>query len=216
MTTPGAQPGALAVLREYRALAPWNVRDFSTVASAILEDAGVRPTSGAASLQPRARTIRYYVTKGLLDPPAGRGASATYNYRHLIQLLSIKLRQMEGATLEHIARDAATETGDAVERRVAMQLGTALRPPGVLPLSRLVAGARGRAGRALHLWHREEETGSAPEDALSPRTRWHRLTVARGIELHVHEGHPLADRLDSPETLSVALRAAIQRILAGP
>lgn len=215
MTMPGAQRGALGVLREYQSLAPWNIRDFSIVAGAILDDAGIRPTSGAASFQPRARTIRFYVTKGLLDPPTGRGASATYHYRHLIQLLSIKLRQMEGATLEQIARETATQTGDAIERHVANQLGAGLRPPSALPLGEGSTGARGRAGRAFHLWHREAEVGDPADDSLSARTRWHRFALGRGLELHVHEGHPLADRLGDGAKLSTAIRAAIQRVLTG-
>lgn len=214
MSTTGAHPGALSVLREYQALAPWNVRDFTTIASAILEDTGIRPTSGAASFRPRARTVRFYVTKGLLDPPTGRGGSATYGYRHLIQLLSIKLRQMEGATLEHIARDAASQTGDTVERRVATQLGDALRPPSALPLGDGSRGTSGRSGQALHLWRREDGAGPAAEDRLSSQTRWHRLSLARGLELHVHEGHPLAERLDDADELGRALRAVIQRHLA--
>ena len=46
--------------------------------------------------------MRFYVANGLLDRPEGAGTAATYNYRHLLQLLAIKIRQREGATLEGI------------------------------------------------------------------------------------------------------------------
>lgn len=35
------------------------------------------------------RTIRYYITKGLLSPAYGRGPSATYDHDHLLRLQAI-------------------------------------------------------------------------------------------------------------------------------
>ena len=57
-----------------------------------------RPVAATAKADVSDRAIRFYVTRGLLNTPDGRGPAATYSYRHLLQLLSIKLRQMEGAT----------------------------------------------------------------------------------------------------------------------
>ncbi|NIQ53193.1 MAG: MerR family transcriptional regulator, partial [Gammaproteobacteria bacterium] len=84
----------------YRQLAPWNLRDLATLAGALLDASGVRPINAAASAHPSERTIRFYVTRQLVTPPEGRGTAATYSYRHLLQVLAIKLRQMEGITLE--------------------------------------------------------------------------------------------------------------------
>src|SRR3954469_13392115 len=134
----------LHVLREYRNLAPWNLRDLSVVVGAILDASAVTPINAAARAAPSERTIRFYVTRGLVSPPEGRGTAATYGYRHLLQVLAIKLRQMEGATLEATVHKAAQLTGDAIERRVAATLGPRLPRPAQLPLVRGPGTARGR------------------------------------------------------------------------
>jgi len=37
------------------------------------------------------RTLRYYISQGLVDRPSGKeGASALYGYRHLLQLLALQ------------------------------------------------------------------------------------------------------------------------------
>ncbi len=48
------------------------------------------------------RTIRYYVSKGLLPPAHGRGPTATYDLSHLLRLRAIQRRRSEGVTLEEI------------------------------------------------------------------------------------------------------------------
>src|SRR5919197_2926695 len=95
----------LAVLREYRGLAPWGLRDLAALAGGILDASGVVPLNAAARARPSERTIRFYVARGLVNPPEGRGTAAVYSYRHLLQVLAIKLRQMEGATLEGMAKE---------------------------------------------------------------------------------------------------------------
>lgn len=170
-------PDPLLVLREYRRHAPWNVRDLAATAAAILAESRVRPVSASAAVAPAERTVRFYVTRGLLSPPEGRGTAATYSYRHLLQVLAIKLRQMEGAPLSTIAREFEDATGDVLERRIAAALGDRLPAPERLD----VAGA----GRAFHTAHPTVTTGGGGE-------RWRRLAVAPGVELHLRETHPLA------------------------
>jgi len=124
--TAGSSSDPLATLREYRALAPWGLRDLTALAAGILEVSGIVPVSAVARSRPTERTIRFYVARGLVSPPEGRGTAATYGYRHLLQVLAVKLRQMEGATLEAIVREMGGITGDTIERRVASALGVRL------------------------------------------------------------------------------------------
>lgn len=210
-----AAPDPLTRLREYRRLAPWNIHDLVTLAGALLDASGVKPTSAAASVRPNERTIRYYVTRGLVNPPEGRGAAAVYSYKHLLQVLSVKLRQMEGVTLARIARELPDHAGDVLERRVAESLGPALPHPNMIEL-RHPAKARGRSAQAIHTWH---ALGSAPaaEDAAAARfsvTKWHRVPVVRGLELHVHEGHPLAAHTTRSREIADAIRVAVNRMLS--
>src|SRR5437899_1611215 len=139
------QTDPLHVLREYRNLAPWNLRDLAGLVGAVLDASAITPINAAARAQPSERTVRFYVTKRLVSPPEGRGTAATYSYRHFLQLLWIKLRQMEGGTLAAITKEMQDQTGDVLERRAAQVLGPSLTSPDRLPLR----GRRPVAGRRL-------------------------------------------------------------------
>src|SRR6266705_3114585 len=170
MTATQQEP--LHILREYRNLAPWNLRDLAALVGAVLDASALTPSNAAARAQPSERTIRFYVTKGLVSPPDGRGTAATYSYRHFLQLLWIKLRQMEGTTLATIIKEMHDQTGDVPDRLPLKSKGT---PP------------RGKSGRALTAWLARD----AARDPESPSS-WHRIPVGRGVELHVETAHPLA------------------------
>ncbi len=142
----------------------------------------MRPTNAAARAEPSARAVRFYVASGLLDRPDGTGTAATYNYRHLLQILFIKIRQREGQTLERIKQEITGLTGDALERRVATSLAPAL-------------GARADAVVALH----------GDDEAVGPR-----IPVADGIEIHVRDDSP-ASRQEAVLALREAVRAALGR-----
>src|SRR5512133_2058441 len=116
----------VALLRAHSRHAPWNARGLAAHVTALVDAAGIRPTNASARVAPSARSIRFYVAHGLLDRPEGTGTAATYNYRHFLQLLAIKIRQREGSTLEAIKSELHELTGDSLERRVATSLAPAL------------------------------------------------------------------------------------------
>jgi len=174
------------LLRIHANQAPWNARGLAAHATALVDAAGLRPTNASARATPSARAIRFYVANGLLDRPEGAGTAATYHYRHLLQLLAIKIRQREGRTLEEIKQELVGVTGDALERRVAQALAPALG-----------------AGAAAAVAHDGD-----------PPVRWRRLPVADGIELHVRDDSPVA-RDDALTAMREAVRAALGRGEAG-
>src|SRR5688500_20173143 len=114
------------LLRAHARPAPWSARGLAAHVTALADAAGIRPTNASARAAPSARSVRFYVANGLLDRPEGTGTAATYNYRHFLQLLAIKIRQREGATLETIKKEMKDFAGDALERRVASSLAPAL------------------------------------------------------------------------------------------
>ena len=172
----------LALLRAHARHAPWNARGLAAHVSALVDSAGVRPTNASARAAPSARAVRFYVANNLMDRPDGVGTSATYNYRHFLQLLSIKLRQREGSTLEGIKNEMKETTGDALERRVAQSLAPVLL-----------------TGRP----------GAAELDDEEPAS-WRRVPVAEGIELHLRADSPAA-RDDTVTALREAIRSTLGR-----
>jgi len=173
----------VALLRAHARHAPWNARGLAAHVTALVDAAGLRPTNASARAAPSARAVRFYVSNGLLDRPEGTGTAATYNYRHLLQLLAIKIRQREGQTLDIIKREMHETTGDLLERRIAQSLAPAL---GV------------RADAAV-----------TQTDDQRPFA-WHRVMVADGIELHVRDDSP-ASREDAIIAMREAVRAALGR-----
>jgi DNA-binding transcriptional MerR regulator len=171
------------LLRAHARHAPWNARGLAAHVTALVDAAGMRPTNASARAAPSARSVRFYVANGLLDRPEGTGTAATYNYRHFLQLLAIKIRQREGQTLDAIKQEMKQVTGDALERRVAQSLAPALG-----------AGADQT---------REREDDQRP-------FAWRRLPVAEGIELHVRDDSPAA-RDDALVAMREAVRAALGR-----
>jgi DNA-binding transcriptional MerR regulator len=173
----------IALLRAHARQAPWNARGLAAHVTALVDAAGVRPTNASARAAPSARSIRFYVANGLLERPEGTGTAATYNYRHFLQLLAIKIRQREGVTLDSIKQEMKDVTGDALERRVATSLASAL-------------------GATV-------ETRRLANDDESPAV-WRRLPVADGVELHVRDDSP-SSRQEALMAMREAIRAALGR-----
>ena len=197
----------LTTLREYRALAPWGLRDLAALAGGILDASGVVPVNAAARARPSERTIRFYVARGLVSPPDGRGTAAVYSYRHLLQVLAIKLRQMEGATLESMQKEFAGLTGDLIERRTATSLGPGLPPPEHLPLLRTPGTGRGRVGRAVMAW-------LAPVEGLTTSSSaCRRIAVAPGVEVLIDEQHPALRLNGDTAVIAEALRQALASVV---
>src|SRR6266571_7663140 len=173
----------IALLRSYARQAPWNARGLAAQVTGLVDAAGVRPTNASARAAPSARSIRFYVANGLLERPEGTGTAATYNYRHFLQLLAIKIRQREGITLDLIKKEMREFTGDTLERRVATSLGAAL-------------------GATV------ETRKSGADD--EPSASWRRVPVADGVELHVRDDSPAA-RDEALVAMREAVRAALGR-----
>ena len=173
----------IALLRAHARQAPWNARGLAAHVTALVDAAGVRPTNASARAAPSARSIRFYVANGLLARPEGTGTSATYNYRHFLQLLAIKIRQREGVTLDAIRKEMAEFTGDALERRVAASLASSL-------------------GTTVETRREATDDESAPS--------WRRVSVAEGVELHVGDDSP-ASRDEALVAMREAVRAALGR-----
>ena len=172
----------VALLRAHARHAPWNARGLAAHVAQLVDAAGVRPTNASARAAPSARSVRFYVSNQLMDRPEGLGTSATYNYRHFLQLLAIKMRQREGMSLDTIRSDMRDITGDALERRLAQSLATAL--------------ASG--------------VSQAAQQDGDPVASWRRLTVADGVELHVRDDSAAADE-DMLVALREAVRTALGR-----
>lgn len=62
---------------------------------------GVAPASGQAGERITERSIRYYRTLGLIDPP-GLGGGQGFGEKHRLQLIAVRLLQAQGVPLNRI------------------------------------------------------------------------------------------------------------------
>jgi DNA-binding transcriptional MerR regulator len=124
------------------------------------------------------RTLHFYVQRGLLQPPAGRGRGARYTDAHLARLLQIKTWQEQGMPLQEI-RERLEGRGphpprgpDEGERMYLERRSEEPEPDGRAALRRLEVPA----GAAT--------TGTAG----APGAAWFRQPLVAGFELHVAAG----------------------------
>lgn len=106
-----------------------------------------------------ARTVRYYVQRGLVPAPEFRGPDTAYTEEHLTRLRAIRVLQARHLPLDAIEAALAGNPPAAVARIAEGEV-----PPELFG--------------APSLPRRE------PEDAPA---RWRRYTLAPGVELHVDE-----------------------------
>lgn len=154
---------AVNALRRYQDAAPWRLGELIALADELLATMGAAPDKPTTE-----RTLRFYVTRGVVHPPYGRGAGSSWEYRHLVELLAARLAQQGGETLDAIAAARESLGERALERHVAERLGPAFFRP------RLVRDA-----------------ASAPAVHRPVGTEWRRIPMGDGAELHLAAEHPL-------------------------
>ena len=102
-------------LREWLARQDLTMEELVETAEALVGSIVPRQTKYKVSERPDARTIRYYVTQGLLPKPIGYdGGRARYSGSHLVRLVLIKKLQAEHHTLSRISRLLESATDDEV------------------------------------------------------------------------------------------------------
>jgi DNA-binding transcriptional MerR regulator len=155
------------------------------------------------------RTVRLYATEGLIDRPGKDGRRAVYGQRHLLQLLLIRSLARRGLSLSAIAPHVASSdqeleqqlqqlddvslgiaspstptptTNDALTylQNLQSRSGTDVKSdpsPSLLPLLGSPLSSRSPSLRASRMASRSSASSS----------RWHRFSLAPGVELHLSE-----------------------------
>lgn len=83
-------------VEDFEALAPFTVDELVSAANAILRD---RP-----ALLIQARTVRYYISEGILPSPSGGPKFARYQIEHLRRIVAVRFWIDEGLSLDQCRR----------------------------------------------------------------------------------------------------------------
>lgn len=113
----------------------WDLEGVCLQAADVLAATGAGATDARVRDVPDARTVRYYQSIGLLDRPVRYdGRKAIYAYRHLLQMVCVKLLQAQGLSLAQVQHALAVATTAQLERAVAEALaGRATAAPTPVP-----------------------------------------------------------------------------------
>lgn len=167
---------------------------------------------GRAKEDINARLVRYYATQRLLDEPLKQGREARYARRHLLQLLALRRLMTLGhgtASLQKLLRSASDDELEGLATGQT-QLDMQPRNPALAYLDDLkgqtVFAAAAPAGRAA--------LPAAPQVTVpEPYTR---LSLAPGIELHVHRSARLPDSKLEQDRLARSLLDALDTLRSRP
>jgi DNA-binding transcriptional MerR regulator len=106
----------------------WNLSELVAEVTARIA-ALPAPKNGQVRAVPDERTVRYYVTLGLLDrPSAMRGRTALYGPRHVAQVVAIKRLQAMGRSLQEIQALWPTLDDPTLARMSGVALPAAAKP----------------------------------------------------------------------------------------
>ncbi len=137
-------------------LAPWRDREDLKIdelvhaAAEVIPRLANRPDYGRATAIPDARTVRYYIQRGLVDRPHGSaGTAALYGYRHLLQLAAVKVLQGQYMPMDRIHEAIGGLENRELEEQVANWAATPremwVTSPGDWQAKRLRSWAKGFA-----------------------------------------------------------------------
>lgn len=119
-------------LTKWRAWRSRSVEELAAIGTAFVWSLGLEPMpETTASSRLTRRTIRYYISSRLMDPPEGERRLAEYRYRHLLQLLYIKARQHAGDRLDDIRSDLSNLDAEKLEAALVEALPESV--PGPVP-----------------------------------------------------------------------------------
>ena len=174
-------------LEQFAARAPFDLDEFVVTANALLPQFLPDAARGGArfSGEVNVRLVRHLATLGLLDEAGRQGREARYQMRHLLQLLVVRRLMAEGHTTTAIKKLTAN-IEDA-------QLEALLRGETRAVLQSDVEAAEVAPSNAaldyLQSIRRRAAPAAKPSTAGTPlvepaSTRWTRLEIAPGLELH--------------------------------
>lgn len=104
-------------LRDLKDIEYNGVRELAEAAERVLRSSGTSQERGTVAEYPNERTVRYYITEGLLDQAIKkRGVTSVFGYEHLLTLLTIKKLQSDGLPISVIKNLIAGRSIEDLEK----------------------------------------------------------------------------------------------------
>jgi DNA-binding transcriptional MerR regulator len=193
--------------------------DLATLANTLLPqylplDRSSRTGSSRAGDEVNPRLIRHYTTQGLLDPPLKEGREARYTRHHLLQLLTLRRLMTDGHSAQALQSllsdqsDAELEALLTGELRLQVQTGN----PALDYLAKLRTDSSSPPSAVRMAL--PPLPSAAP--ILPAPSRYTRLVLAPGLELHVSRNARLPKTPAEQDALARQLVAALDTLRRSP
>ena len=193
------------------------VAELAGEAARILAESGLAQERGTVSDVPDERTIRYYLTEGLISPAENKqGTASVFSYRHLLELLVVKKLQSEHLPIRKIRDLVGGRTERELERLLGAEGSPRVKNEALSYLEKLLmkpaASPNPQAPQMLRQASSlEAQASPAPPAPQSSSTgvgngTWSRVELEPGLELHVHDQY-------QPPRETKGLRRLTQTIL---
>jgi DNA-binding transcriptional MerR regulator len=175
-------------------------------ANGLLKRSGARQDRESVSELLNERTVRYYLTEGLLPPPdEKRGLRSVFSYRHLLTLLVIKRLQSEDFPIRKIRDIVEAKSVAELEAIVAPDFGDAGRKK--REAQEFLEGLLHRPAPARPRARQEVMPGL--ELLFKRKSEWQRHELLEGLEINIADDFRLPP---SPNILE-ELVAEFRRLL---
>ncbi|HEX8749317.1 MAG TPA: MerR family transcriptional regulator [Pyrinomonadaceae bacterium] len=199
-------------------------RTFVGVAELALEVAGILSESGPVQERgtvrdvPDERTIRYYLSEGLLSPAEDKqGTASVFGYLHLLQLLVVKRLQAQHLPIRKIKELVEGRTERELERLLGSDekqkneainyLESLLTSRASAPLTKASAPVPGSYSQPA------SPALSPPAQRVTAGSSWSRVEIEPGLELHVRDDYEPPRESKGMQRLASAIIQGINRRL---
>jgi DNA-binding transcriptional MerR regulator len=131
----------------------YTIAELADASAAALDALGIAARNGQVRDRPDVRTIRYYGTLGLIDPPAEMtGRTARYGGRHLLQVLAVKAVQARGDSLSDAQRILVGASDEELRSAIGPGLPAALAAVAAPAQAAAPAGNDARRAAGAQFW----------------------------------------------------------------
>jgi DNA-binding transcriptional MerR regulator len=178
------QVSPIRPFHKYRGLGNLTLRSLLEAVRELLPRMVGRQVRYRVTDLPTERTLRYYISQGLVDRPSGqRGTAALYGYRHLLQVLTVKYLQSQYLPLRKIKGLLRGRSNRALEQILPENRAHRASLDTVLKKADGAAVDAG-TGQAVTPRVRSRRPAAAAGGA---EQRWRHVAVTPGLELHLRE-----------------------------
>ena len=159
--------------------------EFARVSEQILEEMNLEQERGTVTSVPDERTIRYYMTEGLVQTPEERqGTASVFGYLNLLQLLTVKKLQAEHLPIRKIRELVAGKNAQELEMMLGVRGASGKKTEAKRYLETLLSSAPSQP-----LMETAAAPPSPPPQAAAQSHSWQRVEIEPGLELHIRSDY---------------------------